>query len=104
MHASPNSKGVNGYLVDTHASLHASMTPESGLWDMNAKVLRRVAEMVNAIPVEGGEDIGLWQWIRDGFTRATSEALYGEFHPLAVNPGLVEAVWFVRRLRVWVWD
>lgn len=94
MHAGPNSEGLNEYLADTHASLHMSMTPEMGLWDMNAKVLERIAEMVNKIEDEG-EEMSLWGWVRDGFTKATSEALYGDFHPLAEDPGLVEAVWSV---------
>lgn len=94
MHAPPNAKGINEYMVDTHASLHTSMSPGPGLWDMNAKVLERIAEMVNAIGPEF-EEKGLWYWFRGCFTRATSEALFGVHHPLANDPSLVQAVWFV---------
>lgn len=93
MHAPPDSStGRNEYMVDTHNSLHTSMFPGPGLWEMNARVLEKVAEMVNVIDSEF-EERNLWYWLRDSFTMATSEALFGVHHPLAKHPSLVQAAW-----------
>jgi hypothetical protein len=92
MHAPPDTTTrTNQYMVDTHASLHTSISPGQGLWDMNARVLDKVTEMVNVIGDEF-EEKNLWGWVRDSITMVTSEGLFGVHHLLERDPSLVQAV------------
>ncbi|KUJ10783.1 cytochrome P450 [Mollisia scopiformis] len=88
----PGAKETNHYMVDTHASLHESVVPGPGLWEMNRRVLRKVTDIVNVIGSEF-EEKTLWYWLWDSFTKATSEALFGFHHPLVKDSSLVQAVW-----------
>lgn len=89
----PGAKEANRYMADTHASLHESMVPGPGLWEMNGRVLGKVAMMVNSIG-SGFEEKTLWYWLRDSFTKATSEALFGIYHPLGKDASLVKDIWY----------
>ncbi|CZR64378.1 related to cytochrome P450 7B1 [Phialocephala subalpina] len=83
--------GSSRYLADTYTSMQQSLVPGPRLWEMNAKVLEKTSHIVNGIGSNFDEK-RLWYWIRDSFTKATCETLFGIHHPLQ-DSSLVQAVW-----------
>jgi cytochrome P450 len=89
-YSDPN--GDNDYMSDIHKSMSASLTPGPALLEMNARALETLAGILNNIGVEEQEK-GLYRWIRDSFTEASAEALYGPENPVIWDKSLIQSLW-----------
>jgi len=88
----PRDKKERTFLRDVHRVSIEQMRPGVALQRMNAAVLGRLAYEFNGI-AERVEKGSLWLWLRDGFTLATSTALFGERNPLRQDRALVQSFW-----------
>ena len=94
----PNGPFLNGnngdsFLNENHRIMVESLSPGTGLSELNRGVLEKVAESLNVI--RDGERFGLYRWIRDVLTLATADALYGAHNPLNDDLSLIDALWYV---------
>lgn len=83
---------LNHYLGDTTAIMHEKLVPGPALWNMNARVLEKISNLTSEIS-NNFEEKDVWYWLRDAFTKATCETLFGIYHPLQ-DSSLVQAVWY----------
>ncbi|KAK4446199.1 cytochrome P450 [Podospora aff. communis PSN243] len=60
---------------------------------MNVRALGFIAEGLNEVGKEGKKVGGLYGWLRDFMTLATSEGIYGSDNPIRGRMDLVEALW-----------
>lgn len=93
----PNGKYLNGndgdsFLNENHRVMVESLSPGTGLSELNKGVLEKVAGFLNVIDGDG-ETFGLYRWIRDVLTLATADALYGSKSPLNSDSSLIDALW-----------
>jgi hypothetical protein len=68
-----------------------ALSPGTGLSELNKGVLDKVAEHLNVI--DGGENVGLYRWVRDVLTLATADALYGPHDPMNADHSLIDNLW-----------
>jgi len=92
----PFLNGNNGdsYLNENHKIMVETLSPGAGLSELNTGVVNKLADFLNAIS-EDGEKFGLYRWIRDGLTLATSDALYGPHDPVNADHRLIDSLWYV---------
>ncbi|KUJ21128.1 cytochrome P450 [Mollisia scopiformis] len=93
----PHGKFLNGndgdsFLNENHKIMVESLSPGTGLSELNKGVLEKVAGFLNVIDGDG-ETFGLYRWIRDVLTLATADALYGSASPLNSDHSLIDALW-----------
>tara|TARA_R110002060_G_scaffold42085_2_gene53590 strand:+ start:3386 stop:3718 length:333 start_codon:yes stop_codon:yes gene_type:complete len=95
----PNGPFLNGnkgdsFLNENHKIMVESLSPGTGLSELNQGVLEKVAASLNIIN-EDGETFGLYRWVRDVLTLATADALYGPESPLNTDHSLIDCLWYV---------
>ncbi|PVH85028.1 cytochrome P450 [Cadophora sp. DSE1049] len=93
----PNGPFLNGnngdsFLNENHKIMVESLSPGTGLSELNQGVLEKVAASLNVIN-EDGETFGLYRWVRDVLTLATADALYGSESPLNTDHSLIDCLW-----------
>lgn len=74
-------------------AIHTSMLGEH-LHKMNADALNHVAVSINELGEETEVD-GLYLWLRQTLTMATTTALLGSHNPMIEDPSLVDDLWYV---------
>lgn len=82
------------YNNDMHKIYHEPLQPGPELQKMNSRVLEKITEVVNEIGSEF-ETKDLYMWLRDSFTMATSISMFGSRSPIALDPSLIEPLWYV---------
>ena len=90
LEASPDSKH-SSYVEKTTKGMHASMQAGAPLLQMNSRALNRFAVFLNEIDTRE-KQIDLYKWVRDHFTLASAEAMYGEENPIADDPSLIQSL------------
>jgi hypothetical protein len=89
----PTKEGERTYLGDTHRIMSETLIPGPSLVKMNARVLDSLARLVNPLGTEW-EKKRLFGWLRDVFTIASSNSLYGKHNPITKDLSLIDAVWY----------
>jgi hypothetical protein len=89
----PTKEGERTYLSDTHRIMSEMLTPGPSLVKMNARVLDTIARLVNPVGTKW-EDQSMFRWLRDIFTVAASDSLYGKHNPITKDLSLIDAVWY----------
>jgi hypothetical protein len=74
-------------------TVHENLLPGPKLQLMNNMALRDIATQMNGIQDEYNDN--LWIWLRNSFTIASSNALFGEHNILAKSPSLIDGFWWV---------
>lgn len=90
MHHPPTDGSVK-WLHDQHKN-NELLALGPGLYDMNLRVLDSLSSAINQVGA-CFESKRLYTWLRDTFTVATSEALFGLDNPLAQDPTLNKDLW-----------
>ncbi|KAL9028221.1 MAG: hypothetical protein Q9180_007199, partial [Flavoplaca navasiana] len=72
-----------GYSHDLYTSMHAALTPGSGLDGMNRIMIQNIAHSLNGLKPPGGQvmEIKLGEWSRHEITMATTNSVYGRCNP-----------------------
>jgi hypothetical protein len=79
------------FLKGFHKALHEHMSPGPNIQQMNANMLRTIARDMNGIQDERKDSLFLW--LRNLFTEATANAIYGSNNPWARDQSLINSFW-----------
>lgn len=90
----PPIKGGSCYANDLHAAMYASLSQGPTLLNSNARVLNCAARYINDIDSDY-TPVNLYEWVKDIFTVASAETLFGPKNPISDNPELITSVWYV---------
>ena len=82
------------YNNDIHKVYHAPWMPGPTLQKMNERMLQEVSMFINRIGPEY-ERKDLYEWISDSFTLTMNNTLFGSRGPVAKDPSLIKALWYV---------
>lgn len=75
----------------TTRGMHTSMLPGAPLLEMNSRALNGFAVFLNEIRTTE-QPRNLYTWIRDCFTLASAEALYGPINPISEDNTLIQSL------------
>ncbi|KAL9115254.1 MAG: hypothetical protein Q9227_001048 [Pyrenula ochraceoflavens] len=88
-----DNKAVESYLQLTQKLEYSSMAPGPGLEPMYHDALKEFGSHLTAsLASQPGRPIGLFRWVRDIFTVASTRAMFGPTNPFA-DPELANKVW-----------
>ena len=85
-----------GLCYETSQGMHAAMAPGRDLDSMNRAMLTKFLPEANALSAgacEQGVSVELFKWVRNTFSAASTEAIYGPGNPFARRPELAELFW-----------
>jgi hypothetical protein len=85
-------KGDSCYMTDLHQEMYASLAHGPSLLETNARVLNYLAKSLNAIHSEPTRH-QLFRWLRNEYTMASAETLYGKENPVSDDPSLIQSIW-----------
>jgi hypothetical protein len=74
--------------------MHVSMQPGASLLQMNSRALNLFAVFLSEIGTTK-KRVDLYKWVRDHFTLASAEAMYGHENPIADDPSLIQSLEYV---------
>lgn len=82
-------KNVNGDLgnfglsMESYAAMRTALKPGSLLDDMNRAMIGEIAKSLDLLEPARGESrkIGMYAWLRDAITTATTRSVYGPLNP-----------------------
>lgn len=89
-HTAPNNEPT--YMHDLHTAMTTPLMPGPALYEMNARALECLGSILNGIGAEEQQKT-LFGWIRDIFTEASAEALYGPENPVNCDRSLIDSLW-----------
>lgn len=85
--------GEHGLSMETYAAMRAALHPGSALDDMNRAMLAEINKSLdNLAPKNGKKQFGLFDWLRDNLTLATTRAVYGPQNPFN-DPEIRHSFW-----------
>lgn len=85
-------KGEGSYMTDLHQEMYSSLAQGPHLLESNARVLNRLAKSLDSIGTSS-KQYPLFRWLRDEFTVASAEMLYGLPNPVSEDPSLIQSIW-----------
>ena len=71
--------------------LHVSLQAGAPLLQMNSRALNRFASFLDNIDTTE-KPINLHRWVRDNFSLASADAMYGPENPIAEDSSLIQAM------------
>ncbi|KAI1815748.1 cytochrome P450 [Poronia punctata] len=87
-------EGDFGLSMESYAAMRAALKPGPELDDMNRAMIREITASLDDLkPAKGqARRIGLYAWLRETITRATTRSVYGPMNPFE-DPDIVDAFW-----------
>ncbi len=79
------------FMKGFHKAMHEYMTPGPNIQSMNANMLKTIAREMNDIQDDFKSNF--YVWLRNSFTLATANAIFGSNNPWAKNPSLIDSFW-----------
>jgi len=73
------------------SEMHKTLQASDALLVMNTRALNRFATFLNPIGAKE-KTVRLLAWVRDCFTIATTEALYGPINPISEDNSLIQSL------------
>lgn len=75
--------GDHGLSMGAHAAIREALKPGPQLDDMNRHMIQEIAKALDGLQPAPGETkrIGLYTWLRDAITTATTRSVYGPINP-----------------------
>ncbi|KUI54984.1 25-hydroxycholesterol 7-alpha-hydroxylase [Cytospora mali] len=75
-------EGGHGLSMETYAAMRTALHPGPALDDMNRAMLAEINQSLDDLaPTDGNKQFGLFAWLRDNLTLATTRAVYGPLNP-----------------------
>ncbi|KAK0621945.1 putative cytochrome P450 [Bombardia bombarda] len=76
-------EGEHGLSMESYAGMRDALKPGSQLDDMNRAMISEIAESIDLLQPAKGESctIGMYAWLRDAITSATTRSVYGPLNP-----------------------
>ena len=89
-------EGDFGLSMESYAAMRAALKPGEGLDDMNYKMIQEISEALDQLQPtrERSREIGIYAWLRDAITAATTRSVYGPMNPFN-DPAVADAFWYV---------
>lgn len=86
--------GDFGLSIESYAAMRAALKPGSQLDDMNHSMVQEISKLVDLLqPAKTqSKKIGLYAWLRDSITTATTRSVYGPLNPYD-DRTIAEAFW-----------
>ncbi|KAK8076766.1 hypothetical protein PG994_004038 [Apiospora phragmitis] len=87
-------EGGHGLSMESYAAMHEALRPGALLDDMNRSMVREIAESLDSLQPAKGESrkLGLYSWLRDAITTATTRSVYGPMSPYE-EKSIADAFW-----------
>lgn len=81
----------SGLLLEGHDMMGAALAPSPDMDATTEAVINEEAKRVNNLAREGAtHEIKLWSWIRENFSMASVDSLYGPDNPYQLHKGLLD--------------
>lgn len=76
-------EGDFGLSMDSYAAMRTALKPGELLDDMNRTMIEEIAKSLDSLEPARGESrvIGMYSWLRDAITTATTRSVYGPLNP-----------------------
>ncbi|KAI5921260.1 cytochrome P450 [Camillea tinctor] len=87
-------EGDFGLSMESYAAMRAGLKPGPDLDDMNRVMIQEIAKSLDILqPVKGeSRKIGMYTWLRDAITTATTRSVYGPMNPYD-DKAIADAFW-----------
>ncbi|PVH95591.1 putative cytochrome P450 [Periconia macrospinosa] len=87
-------EGEHGLSMESYAAMREALKPGALLDDMNRVMVQEIAKALDDLEPSKGETrrLGLYMWLRDRITIATTRAVYGPMNPYE-DKEIVDAFW-----------
>ncbi|KAI1633567.1 cytochrome P450 [Biscogniauxia mediterranea] len=87
-------EGDFGLSMESYAAMRAGLKPGSDLDDMNRVMIQEIAKSLDLLQPAKGESrkIGMYTWLRDAITTATTRSVYGPMNPYD-DKAIADAFW-----------
>ncbi|KAF3766213.1 cytochrome P450 [Cryphonectria parasitica EP155] len=84
----------HGLSMESYSAMRSALRPGSQLDDMNRCMIREIGEFIDVLEPAKGQtmDIGLYSWLRDVITSATTRSVYGPMNPYD-DKAIADAFW-----------
>lgn len=87
-------KGESCYVQDLHQETFRALAKGSGLLGTNKRVLNHHIKNLNVVTT-GPQHKSLFRWLRDVYTLASADGLYGAENPVARDHSLIQHIWYL---------
>jgi cytochrome P450 len=86
--------GEHGLSMESYAAMRDALKPGPQLDDMNRHMIQEIAEALDILQPAAGETkkIGMYAWLRDAITTATTRSVYGPMNPYD-DKAIADAFW-----------
>ncbi|KAI0890888.1 cytochrome P450 [Annulohypoxylon nitens] len=86
--------GDFGLSMESYAAMRDGLKPGSQVDDMNRLMIREIAKFLDSLQPPKGESrkIGMYGWLRDAITTATTRSVYGPMNPYD-DRAVADAFW-----------
>jgi hypothetical protein len=86
--------GDFGLSMESYAAMRAALKPGAQLDDMNRSMIREIANALDSLqpPKAQPKKIGIYAWLRDVITTATTRSVYGPMNPYD-DKAIADAFW-----------
>ena len=86
--------GQHGLSMESYAAMRDALKPGPQLDDMNRHMIQEIAQALDALQPAPGETktIGIYAWLRDVITTATTRSVYGPMNPYD-DKAIADAFW-----------
>lgn len=87
-------EGDVGLSMESHAAMRDALKPGSQLDDMNRLMLQEIAKALDLLQPPRGQSrrIGMYGWLREAITTATTRSVYGPMNPYD-DKAIADAFW-----------
>lgn len=87
-------EGDFGLSMESYAAMRAALQPGALLDDMNRDMIKEIANSLDMLEPNEGQSrkIGLYSWLRDAITTATTRSVYGPMNPYD-DKAIADAFW-----------
>ncbi|KAK0703699.1 putative cytochrome P450 [Lasiosphaeria miniovina] len=87
--------GDHGLTTQSYTAMRAALKPGDQLDDMNRVMISEIAKLLEILQSTSNtqsRQLGLYAWLRDAITTATTRSVYGPLNPYD-DPAVAEAFW-----------
>ena len=87
-------EGDFGLSMESYAAMRSALKPGAELDDMNRVMIQEISKSLDLLQPNKGESrkIGLYAWLRDAITTATTRSVYGPMNPYD-DKAIADAFW-----------
>lgn len=87
-------EGDFGLSMESYSAMRAALKPGSDLDDMNRSMIQKIAKALELLEPPRGDSrrVGMYAWLRDAITTATTRSVYGPMNSYD-DKAIADAFW-----------